>query len=72
MSALKVTATVLVVAGALVLLFGSFSYVKAIHRGELGPFEVAVKERQTVNVPIWAGVGLVLAGGLMFVPRRRG
>ena len=71
MSALKVTAMVLVAAGALVLLFGSFSYVKAIHRGEVGPFELALKERQTVNLPIWAGVGLVLAGGLMLVSRRR-
>ena len=30
---------------------------------KLGPFELTVKDTQTVNVPVWAGVAAIVAGG---------
>ena len=67
MNTLKLTAVALIVAGALGLLYGSFSYTKQTQAVKLGPLELAVKERQTVNVPIWAGVGALVVGGVLLV-----
>ena len=67
MNTLKLTALALIVAGALGLLYGSFSYTKQTQAVKLGPLELAIKEKQTVNVPIWAGVGALVAGGVLLV-----
>ena len=67
MNTLKLTAVALIVAGALGLLYGSFTYTKETHDLKLGPLELAVKEKQTVNVPIWAGLGALVAGGVLLV-----
>ena len=63
MRAVKIVAIVLIVAGILGLVYGTFSYTKETHDVKLGPLELSVKEKQTVNVPIWAGVGAIVAGG---------
>jgi len=57
MNGVKILAIVLIVAGVLGLLYGSFSYTKKTHEAKLGPIELSVKDKQTVNVPVWAGVG---------------
>ena len=57
MNGVKILAIVLIVAGVLGLVYGSFSYTKNTHEAKLGPIELSVKEKQTVNVPVWAGVG---------------
>ncbi len=57
MNAIKILAIVLIVAGVLGLVYGSFSYTKSTHEAKLGPIELSVKDKQTVNVPVWAGVG---------------
>ena len=73
MKSIKVAGIALVVAGVLGLLIGAFSYTKDTHRMHLGPLELTLKDRETVNIPIWVGVGAILAGGLMvIVPRRWG
>ena len=72
MSTVKITAIVLMVAGALSLLYGRFSYTKETHTANLGGLELSVKDRETVNIPVWVGVGALVAGGLMLVlPRRK-
>lgn len=63
MSAVRIVAIVLVVAGILGLVYGTFRYTKETHDVKLGPIELSVQEKQTVNVPIWAGVGAIVAGG---------
>jgi hypothetical protein len=63
----KILAIVLIVAGALGLAYKSFSYTKDTHNATLGPIELSVKDRETVNVPTWAGVGAIVAGGLLLV-----
>jgi len=70
MSAIKIAAIVLIVAGVLGLAYGSFSYTKDTHSAKMGPLEMTVKDRETVNVPLWVGVAAVIAGGLMLVVPR--
>lgn len=64
---MRIAAIVLVVAGLLGLIYGSFSYTKDTTAVKLGPLELSVKEKQTVNVPVWAGVAAIVVGGLLLV-----
>jgi hypothetical protein len=64
---MKVAAIVLILAGLLGLVYGSFSYTKDKTAVKLGPLELSVKEKETVNIPVWAGVGAIVAGGLLLV-----
>jgi hypothetical protein len=71
MSAVRILAIVLIAAGTLGLVYGNFSYTKETHEAKLGPLDLSVKDKETVNVPVWAGVGAIVVGGLLFlVPRR--
>ena len=67
MNPVKVVAIVLIIAGILGLAYGGFSYTKDTTVVKLGPLEVSAKEKQTVNVPMWAGVGAIVVGGLLLV-----
>lgn len=67
MNALKLVAVGLLVAGVLALAYGSFSYTKDTTAVKLGPLELSVKEKETVNVPVWAGVAAIVVGGLLLV-----
>jgi len=67
MNPIKMVAIVLVVAGALGLAYGGFSYTKESHTGKIGPIELSVKEKQTVNIPLWMGVGAIVIGGGLLV-----
>lgn len=72
MSALRGLAVVLIVVGILGLAYGSFSYTKESHDAKLGPLELSLKEKETVNVPVWVGVGAIVAGAVLLVaPLRR-
>jgi hypothetical protein len=62
-NSIKMAAIVLIVAGALGLAYGGFTYTKETHTGRIGPIELSVTEKQTVNVPLWLGVGAILLGG---------
>jgi TRAP-type C4-dicarboxylate transport system permease small subunit len=70
MSGLKIVAVILVVAGALALIYGGFTYTQNTHEAKLGPIELSVKEKQTVNVPVWAGLGVLLVGVALLVTRK--
>ena len=67
MNAVKIAAIVLIVAGVLGLVYGSFSYTKETHEAKLGPIELSVKDNQTINVPVWAGVGAIAFGGVLLL-----
>ena len=67
MNAIKVVAIALIVAGVLGLMYGGFSYTKDTTTAKLGPIELSVKEKQTVNVPVWAGVAAIVAGGALLL-----
>jgi len=69
MNAYTIVAIVLIVAGILGLVYGKFSYTKESQGAKLGPIELTIKEKQTVNIPLWAGVGAIVAGtALLVVP----
>ena len=67
MNGSKLAAILLIIAGAIGLAIGSFSYTKKSEAVKLGPIELSVKEKETVNIPIWLGDGAVLLGVLLLV-----
>lgn len=67
MNPIKLVAVGLIVAGVLALAYGGFSYTKDTTVIKLGTLEISAKEKQTVNVPVWAGIGAIVVGGLLLV-----
>jgi TRAP-type C4-dicarboxylate transport system permease small subunit len=67
MNVIKVIALALIIAGALALAYGGFTYTQETHDVKLGPLEFSVKEKKQVNIPVWAGIGAIVAGGLLLV-----
>jgi hypothetical protein len=67
----KVIAIVLIIAGAVGLVFQQFSYTKETHQAKLGPLELSVKEKETVNVPLWASIGAIGVGVILLVSGRK-
>lgn len=67
MNATKLIGLILIVGGVLALAFGGFSYTKDSSAVKVGPVELSVKQKETVNVPLWAGIGAMVAGGLLLV-----
>lgn len=71
MNTVKVLACMLIIAGLLGLVYGSFSYTRETQEAKIGPLELSVKDTQTVNVPVWVGVTTMVAGcGLLFFASR--
>lgn len=71
MDALKIVALLLILGGALGLAYGGFSYTKQTHNVDVGPLHMQVVEKQRVNIPLWAGFGSIMLGGLLLVARRK-
>ena len=65
MNPIKIIGVVLIAVGALGLIYGGFSYTKDTTAVKLGPIELTVKEKQSVNVPLWAGIGAIVVGGIL-------
>ena len=65
MGATRIAAILLVIAGALALAYGGFTYTKQSTAVSLGPIELNVKEKKTVNIPVWAGIAAVVIGGIL-------
>lgn len=66
MNGSRVAAIVLVVVGVLALAYGGFTYTSETHEARIGSLSLSVDEKKRVNVPVWAGVGAIVAGGLLF------
>jgi hypothetical protein len=69
LSGIKIVAIALIVAGILGVMYGKFSYTKETHDAKMGPLEISFKEKQTVNVPAWAGVGAIAIGAILLLAR---
>ena len=67
MNVIKMIAVLIIVVGVLSLVYGKFSYTKATHDAKLGPVELSLKEKETVNVPIWFGAGAIAVGAGMLL-----
>jgi hypothetical protein len=71
MSMIKIVGIVLIVAGILGLVYGGFSFTSDTHEAKIGSLELSVKDKETVNIPVWAGIGAIAVGGLLLVPWKR-
>ena len=67
MNPIKFVALALIVAGILGLAYGGFTYTKSTHDTKIGPIELSVQNKQTVNIPVWAGVGAIVLGGVLLL-----
>jgi len=70
MNGMKMLGIALIVAGALGLIYGGFTYTRNTHEAKLGPIEFTVKDQKTVNIPIWAGLGAIAAGAFLLIARK--
>jgi hypothetical protein len=69
MKGYTIAAVVLIVAGVIALVYGRFSYTKKTEAAKLGPIEVTVNEKKSVNIPDWAGAASIIAGaGMLALP----
>lgn len=67
MKPIKMLGVVLLIAGTLSLVFGGFSYTKDTTAVKFGPIELTIKEKQTINVPLWLGIASIAIGGSLLV-----
>lgn len=72
MNAGKIAGLALIVAGTLGLVYGGISYTRETHEAKLGPLELSVQDKETINVPAWLSVGAIAAGaGLLLFGNRK-
>ena len=71
MSVTKIIGIILIVAGTLELVYGSFSYTKEKHDVKLGSLQFSVSEKESVNVPVWAGAGAIGIGVILLLIGRK-
>ena len=64
-------AIVLVVLGALGLAYGGFSYTSRTHQADVGSLHLSVDETKHVSIPVWAGIGAIVVGGLLLAIGRK-
>jgi TRAP-type C4-dicarboxylate transport system permease small subunit len=62
---------ILVVAGILALAYGGFTYIHRTPVAKVGSIELTMHEKRSVNVPIWAGVGAIVLGGILLAVRQK-
>ena len=71
MAAKQIVAIVLIALGVLGLVYGSFSYTKEKHEAKIGPLQFSITEKETINVPVWAGIGAIGIGVILLVTGRK-
>jgi hypothetical protein len=67
MNGIRIAGLALIIAGALGLAYGGFSYTKEDTAAKIGPLELKVEQTERVNIPLWAGVGAIVAGGVLLL-----
>jgi len=67
MNVLRITAIMLIIVGILGLVYGSFTYTKETHNAKIGSIDLSIKEKETVNIPVWAGAGAIAFGSLLLL-----
>ena len=70
-SALKIVAILLIVAGITGLVYGKLTYTKSTHEAKIGSLDLSLKEKRTIDVPLWVSIAVIVAGGILFsIPKR--
>lgn len=67
MNTIKIFGIILIIAGALGLTYSSFSYTKNTEELKVGPVEMSINEKETVNIPVWGAAGAIVLGGLILL-----
>ena len=67
MSVTKLIAIALIVAGVVGLIYQQFSFTKETAQAKIGPLELSIKEKETVNIPLWASLGAIGVGVVLLV-----
>ena len=65
MTPIKNVGIALIVAGVLALAYGGFSYTTQTHEAKIGPLTLSAIDKETLNIPIWVGLGGIVLGGLL-------
>ena len=68
----RLVAILLVAGGILGAVYGKVSYTTETHEAKVGDLEFQLREKKTVNVPIWAGAGAIVLGAALFAWDVRG
>ncbi|HEY5580105.1 MAG TPA: hypothetical protein VIK56_02920 [Rhodoferax sp.] len=71
MNPTKMIGIILIAAGCLGLAYGGFTYTKETTGMKLGPLELKVQEKQTVNVPLIVSAGGIILGVFLLVVGRK-
>ena len=67
MNAMRIVGVLLLVLGLAGFLTGGFSFTKESTQAKLGPLELTVKEKESVNIPQWMSLGAMVIGGVVLV-----
>ena len=67
MNALRLTGAILIVLGLAGFFTGGFSFTKETTLAKLGPLELTVKDKESVNVPQWLSLGAIALGAVVLV-----
>ena len=66
MNAMRIAGIILIV-GGLAGFTGGFSFTKDTTAAKIGPIELTVKEKESVNVPQWLSLGAIALGAIVLV-----
>jgi len=71
MNGTRLAGFILIVGGILTIVYGGFSYTKETHSANVGSVHFELKEKERVNLPLWAGVCAIAGGVVVLTLRRR-
>jgi zinc transporter ZupT len=71
MNAIRIVGIVLIIGGLVGFFTGGFNFTKEKTAAKIGPLELTVKEKESVNIPQWLSIGVAVAGALMLVAGSR-
>lgn len=67
MNAARIAGIILIVGGLVGFFTGGFSFNKDTTAAKLGPIELTVTEKETVNIPQWLSLGAIALGAIVLV-----
>ena len=67
MNAARVAGIVLIVMGLAGFLTGGFSFTKDTTAAKIGPLELTVQEKESVNIPQWLSLSAIALGAIVLV-----
>lgn len=67
MNAARIAGIVLILIGLAGFFTGGFSFTKDTTAAKIGPIELTVTEKESVNIPQWLSLGAVALGAIVLV-----